>query len=38
MKEYNNLLEVTGWVSPTAVWFIRQMANPAKIINERPKY
>ena len=38
MKEYNNLLEVTGWVSPTAVWFIRQMANPAKVINARPKY
>lgn len=37
LKEYNNLLDVLGWVSPTAVWFVKQMSNPARVINQRPK-
>lgn len=36
LREYNNLLEVLGWVSPTSVWFVKQMSNPAKVINQRP--
>lgn len=35
-SEYRNLLEVLSWISPTAVWFVKQMSNPARVISSRP--
>ena len=37
VREYANLLEIVSWISPTSVWFVKEMSNPAKIISQKPK-
>lgn len=38
MAEYQNLETVLGWIAPEALWFLRQMSSPPRVINARPRY
>lgn len=37
MAEYQNLLEIVGFVCPESEWVIRHLSNPAKVISARPR-
>lgn len=38
MAEYQNLLEVVGFVCAESEWVVRQLANPARVIGARPRF
>lgn len=38
MAEYQNLLELVGYICGETEWIIRQLSNPAKVIGNRPRY
>lgn len=37
MAEYQNLLEVVGFICTDSEWLIRQIANPARVLGQRPR-
>lgn len=34
--EYRNIQNLVGWICPDTLWFLKQLANPAAVINRRP--
>ena len=34
--EYRNIQDIIGWACPDTLWFMRQLVNPASVINQRP--
>jgi hypothetical protein len=35
--EYRNIQDIIGWISPDTLWLMRQLVNPAAVINQRPR-
>jgi hypothetical protein len=35
--EYRNIQNIIGWICPETLWLMRQLSNPASVINRRPK-
>lgn len=35
--EYRNIQDLLGWICPETTWLVRQLSNPARVINQRPK-
>lgn len=38
MGEYQNLLELLSLICPDTEWAVKQLANPARVINARPRF
>jgi hypothetical protein len=36
--EYRNIQDIIGWACPDTLWFMRQLVNPAAVINQRPTF
>lgn len=36
-SEYRNIQNLLEWICPDTAWLVRQLANPARVINQRPK-
>lgn len=35
--EFQNMMDLVGWISPDTLWLMHQLTNPARVIGQRPK-